>query len=239
MDSPFLHKTALVTGASSGIGRAIALELAAGGAQLWLTSRSAARLQTLGADLRARMIIVDLSDPRQVEELRDELATKILALDVLVHSAGVIELGAMAQALPGDFDRQWQVNVRAPYVLTQALLPQLKACRGQVVFINSSAGRNGVPGSAQYCATKHALRGLADSLRGEVNGCGVRVLNVYVGRTATPMQALVHEYEGRAYRPESLIQPEDVASLVAHALALPATVEVTDLQLRPALTPKT
>ncbi len=80
------------------------------------------------------------------------------------------------------------MNVRAPYILTQALLPMLKARRGQVVFINSSSGIIAKPRSAQYDSTKHALEAIADSLRGEVNAHGVRVLSVYLERTVTKMQ---------------------------------------------------
>jgi NADP-dependent 3-hydroxy acid dehydrogenase YdfG len=102
-----------------------------------------------------------------------------------------------------------------------------------VVFINSTAGLVARAGVAQYAATKHALRAMADSLREEVNADGVRVLSVFLGRTATPLQAALHEREGRRYRPERLVQPADVASLVVHALTLPRTAEVTDLTIRP------
>ena len=85
----------------------------------------------------------------------------------------------------------------------------------------------------QYAATKHALKAIADSLREEMNAEGVRVLNIFLGRTATPMQAKVHELEGREYRPESLVQPEDVASVVIHALSMPRTVEITEISMRP------
>jgi NADP-dependent 3-hydroxy acid dehydrogenase YdfG len=94
-------------------------------------------------------------------------------------------------------------------------------------------GLNAVAHIGQYAATKHALRAVADSLRAEVNPAGVRVLSVFLGRTATPMQATVHQMEGRAYRPELLIQPQDVATLVLNTLSLPRTAEVTDIHLRP------
>jgi NAD(P)-dependent dehydrogenase (short-subunit alcohol dehydrogenase family) len=132
-----------------------------------------------------------------------------------------------------EFDRQFAINVRAAYAVSQGLLPMLKSSQGEIVFLNSSAGLSGRAGSSQYAATKHALRGLADSLREEVNGEGVRVLSVYLGRTATPMQAAVHRSEERAYEPERLIRPEDVASMVVSALRLPRSVEVTDMTLRP------
>ena len=108
-----------------------------------------------------------------------------------------------------EFDRQFQTNVRGPYSLTQALLPMLKSRHGQIVFLNSSAGIAGRAGAGQYAATKHALRAVADSLREEVNQDGVRVLTVFLGRTATPMQAAIHQAEGKAYHPERLIRPED------------------------------
>jgi NADP-dependent 3-hydroxy acid dehydrogenase YdfG len=84
--------------------------------------------------------------------------------------------------------------------------------------------------------SKHGLKGLADSLRTEVNG-QVRVTSVFTGTTATPMQQSLHAAKGRVYAPESLIQPQDVASVVAHVLSLPLTVEVTDIHMRPASPP--
>jgi NADP-dependent 3-hydroxy acid dehydrogenase YdfG len=134
-----------------------------------------------------------------------------------------------------DFDRQYRVNVRAPYLLTQLLLPRIISSRGQIVFVNSSAGLHARKGVGQYAATKHALRGIADSLREEVNEHGVRVLSVFLGRTASRMQANVYGREGRPYRPELLLQPDDVASVIVHALELPRTAEVTDIHLRPLL----
>ena len=101
------------------------------------------------------------------------------------------------------------------------------------MFINSSAGVSAKATVGAYAATKHALKAVADSLREEVNAAGVRVTSLYVGRTATRMQAELHAQEGKAYDPSGLIQPEDVASLTLHALSLPRTVEVTDVFLRP------
>ena len=89
------------------------------------------------------------------------------------------------------------------------------------------------PSTAQYDATKHALKAIADALRGEVNPHGVRVLIVYLGRTATEMQAQIHRMENKPYQPELLLQPEDVASVIMNALSLPRTAEVTDIHIRP------
>ncbi len=138
--------------------------------------------------------------------------------------------------MPGsrNLDLQYATNVRAPYVLTKRLLPLLTASRGQIVFVNSSAGLNAKrPDAGQYAATKHALRAIADSLREEVNPEGVRVLSVYLGRTATPLQEALFREQGKDYHAEMLLQPEDVASVVVQTLMLPPTAEVTEISIRP------
>lgn len=111
----------------------------------------------------------------------------------------------------------------------------LRTRRGQIVFINSLVGLNAKANSSQYSVTKHALKGLADSLRNEVNQDGVRVLSVFLGRTASPMQAAVHRMECRTYHPELLVQPDDVASVVLNALSLSRTAEVTDISIKHAI----
>ena len=98
-------------------------------------------------------------------------------------------------------DQHYQTNLRGPYLLTQALLPLLKLRRGQIVFMNSSAGLDARANVAQYAASKHALKAIADSLREEINRDGIRVLSVFPGRTATPMQQQLHVLEGRPYQP--------------------------------------
>jgi NAD(P)-dependent dehydrogenase (short-subunit alcohol dehydrogenase family) len=155
------------------------------------------------------------------------------AVDVLIHAAGVHGVGTVHATPSAELDRHYHINLRAPYLLTRGLLGSLRSRRGQVVFVNSSAGVVARAGVGPYSASKHALRAIADSLREEVNPDGVRVLSVFLGRTATPMQEALHRAEGRAYRPERLLQPEDVAEVVEHLLALPRTAEVTDLHMRP------
>jgi len=101
------------------------------------------------------------------------------------------------------------------------------------VFINSTVGLTTRPTVGQFSATQHALKALADTLREEVNTKGIRVLSVYLGRTATARQAAIFESEGRVYSPERLMQPVDVAMVVINALALNRTAEVTDIKIRP------
>jgi short-subunit dehydrogenase len=112
------------------------------------------------------------------------------------------------------------------------LLPLLREAKGQIAFINSLVGLTGKGNSSQYSMTKHALKALADSLREEVNPYAIRVLSVFLGRAATPMQADLNRMEGKMFREEVLIQPEDVASVVLNALSLSRTAEVTDITIR-------
>jgi NADP-dependent 3-hydroxy acid dehydrogenase YdfG len=168
-----------------------------------------------------------------VQALAEQLHRDWDAIDILVHSAGVYAMGKLEAAPVTDLDLQYRTNVRAPYLLTQALLPLLRRRQGQVVFINSSVGLAARGQVGSYAATKHALRALADSFRDEVNVEGLRVLSVYLGRTASPMQAMIHTMESKTYHPEYLLQPSDVAAVVLNALCLPRTAEVTDIHIRP------
>jgi NADP-dependent 3-hydroxy acid dehydrogenase YdfG len=225
----------VVTGASSGIGRAITIVFAAAGATVYAVARRREELEAT-AQLAQPGAVVPFDADLTREDALLELARTVNArdggMDVLVHSAGTWSYGTFDTASVAELDRQYAINVRAPYMITQALLPALRASAGQVVFINSTAGLTARAGVAQYAATKHALKAMADALREEVNSEGIRVLTVYPGRTASPLQARIFGVEGRPYVPERLMQPEDVASAVLHAVTLPRTAEITDLTVR-------
>jgi NADP-dependent 3-hydroxy acid dehydrogenase YdfG len=240
MSSSQLHDhNCVVTGASSGIGRAIAVALASAGATVCAVARRRDELQATadranGAG-RFSLYKADLVVDEQLAALTRALLAREDGVDVLVHSAGAISLGDLETASVRDLDRQYAANVRAPYLLTQSLLPALRARRGQIVFINSTVGLVARGNVSQFAATQHALKAIADSLREEVNPHGVRVVTVYPGRTATPRQASIHAIEGKPYPPERLMQPEDVASVVLNALTLPRSTELTDVKVRPML----
>jgi NADP-dependent 3-hydroxy acid dehydrogenase YdfG len=230
----FAGRTVVITGASSGIGEAIAIELARRGAALAAASRSQAALAALPCP-EMRAFEADLSTETGVQAWIENLQSNLSAVDVLIHAAGVIVPARMESAHIEDFDLQYRVNVRAPYRITQALLPLLRKSRGQVVFINSSAARRAGAGVGQYSATKAALTAVADSLREEVNPDGVRVISVYPGRTASPMQERLHKSEVRPWQPGRLAQPADIAHTVVQALLLPRTAEITEIAIRPML----
>ena len=237
---PFSNQTAVVTGASSGLGKAISLALAAQGAALFLVGRKLDRLEAVAESVRAKAPRVvsyqtDLTLDQNVSKLAAALQSEFGSIDLLIHSAGVISIGPIESAPVEDLDWQYRTNVRAPYLLTQTLLPMLRVRRGQIAFINSLVGLNAKGNSSQYSMTKHALKALADSLREEVNPDELRVLSIFLGRIASPMQATVHRMECRTYRPELLVQPDEVASVVLNALSLPRTAELTDISMRHAI----
>ncbi len=241
MDIPdvFADKVVVLTGASSGIGQQLAQDLAKRKAVLHLIGRHAGRLQSITQSARelgaasALGHTIDFTDSAQSEEGTQVLSRALQKCDYLIHSAGVCTLGEVSQAPIESLDLNYQVNLRGPYLLTQALLPKLIAAKGQVVFINSGAGLKAHPRWSQYAASKHGLKAVADSLREEVGPKGVRVMSVYPGRTATPMQASVRQMEGKPYDPSAFVQVTDVSHMTLSALALPDTASVIDLNIRP------
>ncbi|MFZ2504171.1 MAG: SDR family oxidoreductase, partial [Nocardioides sp.] len=215
----------LLTGAGSGIGAALADMLHARGDQLVLVARDPARAEWLQSRyLGADIIVADLAGA-----LEPAAWLPIESLSSLVHSAGIVRLGPLADATAGDLAEQFAVNAMAPALLTAWALPALRRGRGSVVFVNSGAGLSAHPGWGAYAASKFAVRAIADSLRAEEAAHGVRVTSVYPGRTATPMQQAVKAAEGEPYDADVLIQPETVARLILQVIDLPADATTPEI----------
>ena len=221
---------ALVTGASRGIGAAVAAALAPTH-RLLLGGRDGEALARVAGDLRdAEPWPVDLTDFAAVQAATASLDR----LDVLVHSAGVVELGRVEDTRPESWRHTFEVNLVAVAELTRVLLPALRAARGHVVVINSGAGLNARPGWGAYAASKFAARAFADVLRAEEEGNGLRVTSVFPGRTDTGMQRSVIAAEGKEYDPDAFLRPASVAAVVAGAVAASRDAHQTEIVVRPA-----
>jgi len=225
--------THVITGAGSGIGAAVTRRLLERGDEAVLLARDAARAKELAAlHPGARTLVGDLGNP---DRLSWGFAHQAMPerVDTLLHIAGVVELGAIGDLTPKAWHFQLNANLVAPAELTRLLLPQLRVAQGHVLFVNSGAGLAAHAEWGAYAASKHGLKALADSLRHEEHANGVRVTSVYPGRTASPMQAKVHQQEGKEYDPSRWIDPESVATTILMAIDLPRDAEVNDLTVRP------
>jgi NADP-dependent 3-hydroxy acid dehydrogenase YdfG len=221
--------TALVTGASRGIGRAIARRLAASH-DIVAVARSADELASLAGEITeaggsCRVIALDLTDGRAVAD-----ALRGIDADVLVNNAGVGVLKPFLELTPEEWHRMVDLNFNALYHVTRAVLPGMIARdRGDVVLIGSIAGRSAFTGGSCYAATKHAVMGFAECLMLEVRDAGVRVSVVNPGSVATDFS--------RSGNADWNLRPEDVAESVAHVVSAPASVLVHRVEVR-ALSPK-
>jgi NADP-dependent 3-hydroxy acid dehydrogenase YdfG len=221
--------TALVTGASRGIGAATARALSETHDVL-LGGRDGAALQQLAEQLPgARPWTAELTDDAALAEA----CSGVPELDVLVHSAGTVELGAVGEVTADSWRRTFELNLIAVTELTRLLLPALRRSRGHVVLVNSGSGLAVKPAWGSYAASKFALRAYADALRLEEAGNGLRVTSVYPGRTATDMQRGVREAEGGAFEPENYLRPESVAEPIVQAVRASEDAHQTEIVIRP------
>ncbi len=232
LDLDLSGKTAVVTGASSGIGQTISEAMAEAGANLVLVGRDAGRLQETVDVVQARgvdaePVVVELTDDDAPRRIVDAAVQRFGGLNILVNCAGIFEPMPFATQPLDSFDRQMATNVRVPFALTQAALPYLRP-NGAVVNISSIAGYAGFPQSAAYCASKGAVELMTRALGTELGPMGVRVNCVAPGNIRTPMNAgqfaASREYEQSLEEKTPLGrigETEDIAAAVVY-LASPA-----------------
>jgi uncharacterized protein len=168
----------LLTGASGGLGQAIARALSERGGHLILSGRRADVLEPLAAELGTRALAVDLTHPGEIERLVEEAGE----VDILIANAGIPAAGRLESFTLAEVDRTLEVNLRAPVALAHALLPgMLERGRGHLLFVSSIAGKIALPGNPLYHATKFGLRGFAAALRTDLHGSGVGVSCIFPG----------------------------------------------------------
>lgn len=182
------NQVAIITGASEGIGQAIACNFVDEGARVVLGARSESKLRALAASLgaeRALAVPTDVADPQQVQRLVARTVERFGAIDILVNSAGIGLYGLIEETNWEHFQRMWEVNFFGAVRCTRAALPHLQERRGVVVNISSVAGKLALPYMSGYCATKFALNAYSTALRMELARAGVHVVTICPGRVKT------------------------------------------------------
>jgi NADP-dependent 3-hydroxy acid dehydrogenase YdfG len=236
-------KTAVVTGASSGIGEATARLLAREGCNVVLAARRADRLSSLADELGEGALAVptDVTDPAACAALVARAVERFGTLDILVNNAGLGLYGSVPDGDPQDWKRMFDVNVLGVLYATRAAVRHMLARgSGDVVFVSSLAGRR-VPRAdgTVYAATKHAITAVAEGLRLDVHEKGIRVINVEPGLVRTEFPESSHPsaeayYEEKEYAP---LEARDIAEAVLYAVSQPARVSVNEIAVRPTKQP--
>ncbi|MEX0890896.1 MAG: SDR family oxidoreductase [Gemmatimonadota bacterium] len=234
MSGPLAARRALVTGASRGIGRAVAASLAGAGARVALVARGVAPLEAAAAAVGGVAVPGDVSEARGLAELVRRAAERLGGPpDIVVHAAGAFALQRVVESDVAELDAMLGANLRGPFLLTRALLPALlEQGRGDVVFIGSVAGRRAFPENGAYSATKFGVRGLHEVLAEELRGSGVRTTLIEPAATDTPLWDPV-DPDARPHLPSrsAMLRPEAVAEAVLWALTRPPEVRVDTLAI--------
>jgi NADP-dependent 3-hydroxy acid dehydrogenase YdfG len=237
-------KTALVTGASSGIGRGAAVALAEAGARVALVARRAGRLKDLAAQIEASggqalACPADITDEAEATQVVEDAAGHFGGLDILVNAAGMTQTGKVENADLADWRYVFELNFWAGLYMSRAAIPALKAGGGDIVNISSTAGRRPVGATfGPYAASKFALTAFTESLRAEVTLAGIRVSVIEPGATATEAHEAIKDDQVREFTRQHLqkdgaLQPEDVAAAIVFVVSLPPRVNVSQLMIRP------
>ena len=226
--------SALVTGATSGIGAASARVLAAEGADVFVVARRRELLSRFAGEIAARPVPADLTDDRQVEAMAADVSARLGgAPDIVVHAAGVFSLAPLHQTSVAAVDHHWSVNLRSAFLLARAFLPgMIQRDSGQIVTVGSVAGRKAFPDNGAYSASKFGLRGMHEVLVEETRGTGVRVSLVEPGACDTPLWDPVDpdRHPGLPSR-DRMLTPEQVAEAILFLVTRPGMVQIPLLQI--------
>ncbi len=214
--------TAFITGATEGIGRAIALSLGRQGYRIGVCARREATLELLLTELEAQGIDAagmpaDVGKEEDVARVVDHVQGTLGAIEVLINNAGIARLDRFEDMSLDDWDETMATNVRGLFLVTKAVLPAMRQQGGTIINMASLAGRNGFVGGTAYCASKHAVLGFSRALMLEVRADDIRVIALCPGSVDTPL----------------ILKPEDVAQVVSDVLSLRPGAMVSELDLRP------
>ena len=226
----------LITGASRGIGRAIALKFAENNYAVALTARNAEKLEETASLIRQgggpspMLIPANLRDDRQIDALAEQVLQEWGRVDILINNAGVLYTRPFLELSMESVREMMEVNYLAVFRLTQKILPSMvENEQGTIVNIASLAGKHGFKTGSGYAATKFALRGFAQSLMLEFRDKGIRVITVFPGSVNTEMSS-AHASPSRA---QTILQPEDVAHTVFAAVTVDHRAMISEIDIRP------
>ncbi|PSQ99795.1 MAG: oxidoreductase [Bacteroidetes bacterium QS_9_68_14] len=243
-DQPLAGHSAIVTGASSGIGEATARYLADAGASVALAARRVERLEALQDDIEssggtAIVVETDVTDRDQVQALADETQSEFGGIDILINNAGLMPLSYMKNLHEEEWERMVDVNLKGVLYNIGAVLPVMTEQEsGHIVNISSVAGRRVMPGGAVYSATKFGVRALSEGMRNELGPQGIRVISVEPGAVDTELpetitdEELMDDMEGLMSGFE-ILESEDIAQKILEAVASPQRVDVEEIVIMP------
>ena len=232
------NRAAIVTGASSGLGRATAVALARAGADVALMARSEEDLEETGNEVeaagrRALALPVDLAEEARVQDAVGRVMDEFGRVDVLVNAAGTDAPGPVEELDVEGWDRTLDVNLRAPFLLSKAVFPHMReAGGGTIVNISSVAGKKGWAEASAYCASKFGLTGFTQALADEGRAVGIRVCILYPGAMATNWGAWTpderHANDQETPAPGQILMPERVADYIAWFVSSPPGFVLTE-----------
>jgi NAD(P)-dependent dehydrogenase (short-subunit alcohol dehydrogenase family) len=229
--------TALVSGATHGIGRATAFALGRAGYRVGVCARTPAAVESLVAELCAAGIeaagrAADVADPVEVMDVVEHVSRALGEIGVLVNNAGILIARPIEELTLEDWDATMATNLRGLFLMTRAVLPPMRARgHGDIVNVASLAARNGFAGGSAYAASKHGVLGFGRALMLELRKEGIRVITVCPGSVDTGM---LHDQPMLKPDPARILQPEDVAETILHSLRLPERALVSEVDIRPA-----
>ena len=226
-------ETAVITGASSGVGKSLAIQLSDAGYKVVLAARSENKLNAIAEEIQTKggnclVVPTDVSQPEQINNL------KVRTLEygdvfVVINNAGLGKFCKIEDVTLEDWNRQLDVNLRASFLVSQAFIPGMKQReKGMLVFMNSVAGKKGYPYSAAYVASKFGMRGLADSMREELRENNIKVISIHPGAVDTPFW----DKTGVNFPREEMLDTFTLAQSIMHAIQSPGNFTVEELVVR-------
>ena len=228
-----MPETAVITGASTGIGKSLAWQLADAGYRLVLAARSEDKLQAIAKEIQEKggeslPVPTDVSQSEQIKTLKEK-ALDFGNVAVVVNNAGTGKFSNIENVTLADWNRQIDVNLRASFLVSQAFIPHMKQKKkGSLIFINSVAGKKGYAYSAAYVASKFGLRGLAESLREELREDNIKVVSIYPGAVDTPFWDDIQSDFPR----DEMLKSDALAESIVHTIQAAGNFTVEEMVVR-------